>query len=317
MKIFVTGGTGFIGQAMIKRLLKDGWQVTALARSKKKKTKTIGSKKIKWVFGDIRDNCWHQYVVGCKAFIYLVGVHGHKKMPYQERITVELGGTQSAVIAAKQVDVSHFVYIGTAYDQMKTEYARAKNLARQWLEKQIKQGFPATIVCPVTVYGPGDKANLHRLFRAVKLGKFVFIGDGKNSWQLIYIDDLINGLMLILRNQKKVLKKTLVLTGSQSVTLKKLISLIAKKEGVSVPKIHLPKMPMLLLGRLFSSIAKLRIKGPFTWDTVVTITKTQKHFNSKILKNLGFKARIKLSEGIAKTIAWYQKKGYCDCSVED
>lgn len=307
MRVFVTGGTGFIGQAVIKRLLKNDWQVVALARSKKK-AKTTGLKGLRWVFGDIRDDSWYQYVVGCEVFIHLVGVHGYKRMSYQERVAIELGGTQNAVTVAKQAGVVQFVHVGTAYDEMKTEYAKAKKLTKQWVKKQTSQGFPATIVCPATVYGPGDLVNFCRLFEAIKTNRFVFVGKGENTWRLIYIDDLVDFLIQILKNRKKSLGVVFILTGKRPIALKNLVKMIAKETGVPEPRIHLPQWLMFLAGGIFSFMAKVGLPGPFTLDTVRTMVSEQKGHSSKALKILGFKAKTDLALGIKQTARWYQKR---------
>lgn len=308
MKVFVTGGTGFIGQALIKRLIDDGWQVTALARSREK-AKKAGFDKVKWYFGDICDTEWHQSVLGADVFVHLVGVHGYLRLPYKERLSVELEGTKSAVSAAKKAKISHFIHLGTAYTDLETEYARAKKIAQRWLEREMKKGFPATIVCPVTVYGPGDLANLHRLFIAVAKSRFFFIGRSQNAWQLVYIDDLIEFLMRILKKRKEALGKVFVLT-NKPVSLKDFVKTIAQEVSVPEPKIHLPERPMLMVGKVFSFLSRAGLPVPFTLDTVRVMTRGQNYRSSKVKKTLGFRPRTDLRTGIRRTVKWYQENNY-------
>lgn len=309
MRAFITGGTGFIGQALIKRLIADGWQVVALARSEKK-AKKMNLSKIEWCFGDIRERDWHQSVLGTDVFIHLVGVHGFLRMPYKERLAVELEGTKSAVAAAKQTGVVHFIHLSTAYTDIGTDYSRAKKITQQWLEKAMRKGFPATVVCPVTVYGPGDLANLHRLFISVAKGRFFFIGSGENTWQLIFIDDLLGGIAKILTKKRKAVGKVFILAGPKLVSLKDLVKTIAQETSVSEPRIHLPQKPMLVMGRAFSFVSKVGLPVPFTADTIRILAAEQSYCPREAGKILGFKPKTDLAIGIKKTVKWYREYSY-------
>lgn len=307
MKAFVTGGTGFIGQALIKRLMADDWQVVALARSEKK-AKKMNLSKVGWCFGDIRERDWHQSVLGADVFIHLVGVHGFLRLSFEERLSIELGGTKSAIAAAKQMGVVHFVHLSTAYTDIGTDYSRAKKTTQQWLEREMRKGFPATVVCPVTVYGPGDLANLHRLFISVAKGRFFFIGSGENIWQLIFIDDLLDGIAKILTKKKKAVGKVFILAGPKPVSLKDFVKTIAQEASVSEPKIHLPQKPMLVMGRAFSFVSKVGLPVPFTADTIRIMAAEQSYCPREAEKILGFKPKTHLATGIKKTAKWYREQ---------
>lgn len=307
-KAFVTGGTGFIGQALIRRLMNKGWQVTALAQAKEKTTKD-GLKKVDWCFGDIRSSGWHPYVKKASVFIHLVGIHGYHPISFKERLSVELEGTKNAILASQKAKVPHFIYVNSAFADANTDYGRTKKKAKDWVEAKIKKGLPATVVCPPTVYGPGDLVNFHRLFFAVARGRFFFVGSGKNTWQLIYIDDFINFLLRIMKRKKQFLGEILVLPG-ESVSLQKLVAIIAQETAVNPPKIHLPPIPMLIVGYFFSFFSHLGLPVPFTKDTILMLTGSQNCQVNKLKGTLSLQTQTNLPTGIKKTVKWYQKKHY-------
>lgn len=88
--------------------------------------------------------------------IHAAGAHGYLRMPWKERVAIELTGTKNVIKAVERYRVSYIIYISTTYAALATEYGRAKRLALAWLKKRMDQTLPATVICPVTVYGPGD-----------------------------------------------------------------------------------------------------------------------------------------------------------------
>ncbi len=299
-KAFVTGASGFIGQALIKKLIMEGWSVVGLAKDKRK-TKNLDIKGVRWIYGDIRDIKWHRFVKGCKVFVHLAGIHGYIKIPFAERLSVELKGTENAIKACKNAKVRHFVYVSTAYTHISTDYSKAKNIAKNFVKKEIERGFEATIVCPVVVYGPGNDTNFSRLYEVIKRNRFFFIGEGKNRWNLIYIDDLMNALILIIRNRKLSLGKIFIVS-DKPVSVRKLVGIISKEMGVETSNLHLPLTPMMIIGFVFGIFSKLGISVPFTKDTIYNLASSQSYQTSNLLYKLGFKQQIDIGEGIAKTL---------------
>lgn len=307
-KIFVTGGTGFIGQVLIQRLLLEGWKVVALARNTEK-TKEVKHEGLEWVIGDIRESSWHQYLAGCDTVVHLAGNLGSLKLSWSERLSIQLDGTENVISAAKKVKIGHFVHISTAYTEFGTEYARAKKMGQKLVEQEIKKSFPATIICPVTVYGPGDLNNLYRIFQAISRQRFIFIGNGNNPVNFIFIDDLINGLIRVINNKKRVIGQILILGDEDFYSWKEFGFLIAKKEGVKGPSIYLPKALMVFFGHIFSLLSQLGIPTPFTLDTIRSLTFNKTFDIQTSQKLLNFKPKISLEEGVEKTVNWYQQKG--------
>lgn len=304
-KVFITGATGFIGRALVTRLLANGWQVVGLARDPAKTWKQQG---LTWVFGDIRDTSWHPAVKGCRVLIHAAGVHGYVHIPWKERVVIELTGTKNIISAAERYRVSYIIYISTQYTKLGTEYGRAKRLALQWIQGRIGHGLPATVVCPVTVYGPADLGNSFRLFRSVAKQRFVLIGEGRAPAWFLYIDDFVHGVIRVLNQRKRCLGKILTFSPKTAVPLRDMVGLIAQAEGVAAPAVSLPKPLMDRAGAVFSVLSRLGFPVPFTRDTVTMLTADLAIDGSETDRLLGKVATMDLAHGIAQTVAWYRKK---------
>lgn len=303
---FVTGGTGFIGRALIKRLVENRWRVVALARNK---TKTLGVDGVRWVYGDIRSRKWTKEAQGADLFVHCAGAHGHVRLTWKERLSLELEGTKNVVRACKEVKVHHLVYLGTAYTGLGTEYARAKTLDQEYLMKETSKGLPATLVCPVVVYGPGDLSNFHRFFSAIAKRRYLHVGDGKNKIYTIYIDDLIDGIMYVVNNSHKSIGKKIVMGEKQPTTWNNLVKIVSEQLGIQTHVIYLPTPPMAFLGRLFSFLDDFKLPVPFNLDTVKSLTVSPRIDNLWMEDVLGVRPKVALGRGIKETIKWYRQIG--------
>jgi len=297
-RIFITGASGFIGQALVKKLREKNKKLIGLSRNKARSRKL---EKIEWVFADIRDNCWHDKIKGCDVVIHLAGVLGYKQIPFKERLSIELDGTRNLVKAVEKWKVNYLVYISTAYSDLGTDYAKAKNICKRYVLDEIKKCLPATVVSPVIVYGPGNDANFSRIIKAVKDSRFVFVGNGRNKWSLIYIDDLVNALVLIINNKKIFLGKEVVISG-YNISLRKLVDTISASAQVDKPKIYLPKIPMMFLGRMLYLLSKTGISVPFNYDAILNLVSSRNYKTDRELTKLGFKPKTDFNKGIDMTL---------------
>jgi nucleoside-diphosphate-sugar epimerase len=111
-KIFVTGGTGYVGSSLIPKLMAHGFDVTALAR-KGSESKLPSDCNI--VLGNALDrNTFKDFIPGNETFIHLVGVRNPSPKKYEEFKSIDLVSIQEAVEAAKNAGVKHFIYLSVA-----------------------------------------------------------------------------------------------------------------------------------------------------------------------------------------------------------
>ncbi len=152
-RVFVTGGTGYVGRPLITRLLQRGHQVRAVVRPASEKKLPAGCQAI---LGDALDGkSYASQIAPADTFVQLVGVPHPSPSKAAEFRSVDLASGRSAVDAAREAGVLHFVYVSVAHP---APVMKAYIEVRSQVEELIRQsGMNATIVRPWYVLGPGHR----------------------------------------------------------------------------------------------------------------------------------------------------------------
>jgi len=152
-RVFVTGGTGYVGHPVITQLLERGHEIQALVRPGSERKLPTGCQAI---LGDaLDDKSYASKINPADTFIQLVGVSHPSPSKVAEFRSVDLASGRSAIEAAKDAGVQHFVYVSVAHPApvMKTYIE-----VRSQCEALIRQsGMNATILRPWYVLGPGHR----------------------------------------------------------------------------------------------------------------------------------------------------------------
>ena len=153
MRVFVTGGTGFLGRGLIPRLLASGHDVTALARPGSAGRLPAGCRP---VIGDVlAANTYEAAVRGTECFVHLTGVAHPNPAKARQFVEIDLASARVAIEVAVKAAVKHFVYLSVAQP---APVMRAYVEARRQGEDMLRaSGLAATIVRPWYVLGPGRR----------------------------------------------------------------------------------------------------------------------------------------------------------------
>ena len=186
--VAVTGATGFIGRALIARLVMSGWKVYALARCVPLQEKNPF---VEWISGNLgcRD-ALQNLVAGAEAVIHCAGAIRGKS--WSEFYQTNVIGTKNILQAASNaVSCSRFLHISSlaAREPILSWYARSKFEAEEQIPRFSGQ-LESVIYRPAAVYGPGDKAMLP-FFQSMRYGVLPVPGDPGNRFGLIHVDDLV------------------------------------------------------------------------------------------------------------------------------
>ena len=187
MRIAVTGGTGFVGKALIERALEKGLEVKALTRRTSE-----AQPGLEWIRGDLDDkSALARLVTDCELAIHVAGVVNTHEAGGFERGNVT--GTLNMIEATKAAGVARFVFVSSlaARKPGLSEYGASKARA----EKLVKaSGLDWTTVRPPAVYGPGDR-EMFELFRAARWGVVPVPRAGRVS--LLHVHDLAELLLAL------------------------------------------------------------------------------------------------------------------------
>jgi nucleoside-diphosphate-sugar epimerase len=128
-------------------------------------------------------------------------------------------------------------------------YQRTKAAAEAWVLQEARAGgLVAVAVRPADVYGPGDN-RLLKLFQMIQKGSFFYLGSGTGRRHMIYIDDLLDG-MIAAQERPEALGATFHLAGPAPIPLRALVELIAAELHVPAPRRSFPYRPVWLMSWL-------------------------------------------------------------------
>ena len=185
MTIAVTGGTGFVGQAVIERACRQGLSLQALARREQSPCEGV-----EWVHGDLADRtALARLVEGAEAVLHIAGV-----VNTPDPTGFHLGnvtGTEALVEAAEAAGVARFVFVSSlaAREPGLSAYGKSKRHAEEVVQTS---GLDWTIVRPPAIYGPRDR-EIFEMFRAARWGVVPLPPKGRAS--IIHVEDLARLLL--------------------------------------------------------------------------------------------------------------------------
>lgn len=244
MKVFLTGGTGFVGKNILRQLLLEGHSVRALVREPDQATALV-REGVELVAGDVATGTKLELGMhDCDAVIHLVGIIVEKGKNTFEQ--VHHIGTRHVVEAAKRKGIQRFVH-------MSALGARADGPAQyqvtKWRgeEEVRKSGIPYCILRPSLIFGPGDGfvTQMMQTMRTAPIFRPV-PGDGTPKFRPVFIDDVATCFVKALTADAAT-NQTIELGGADQLTLNQVLQEIARCADVHKPAVHIP-MPLMMAG---------------------------------------------------------------------
>lgn len=324
-KVLVTGGTGFTGSHLCRRLVQEGHDVRVLVREQSDRT-VVSDLPIDWVLGDLCDrDSLARATKGVDMVYHIAALFRPENVTQQQMWAVNVEGTKNLLEAAEKAQVGRFVHCSTVgvhgdiqnppaneetpyapgdyYQESKTE---GEKVALQYAQKGR---LPIVVFRPGGIYGPGDRRFL-KLFKGIKTGRFVMFGSGEILYQLIYIDDLIAGILRC-GTEPMAVGNTYILTGASPVTLNQLVETIASILQVNPPRWRLPVMPLYWAGFACEVLCKpLGINPPLYRRRVDFFRKTRSFDISKAKRELNFSPQVDLKTGLELAANWYRNQNF-------
>ena len=315
MKVLVTGATGFVGTALVSRLVDSGrFGVRAAVRRESGELLAVVEQV---VAGNLTPNTdWQQALVGVDAVVHLAArVHVMNDTaadPLSAFRQVNVAGTERLARMAATKGVKRFVYIssvkvnGESCEKPFTEqsipapedpYGVSKWETEQILHRVAEEtGLEVVILRPPLVYGPGVKANFLSLFKIVDRGIPLPLAGINNQRSLIYLENLVDAIIKCIEHPNAA-NQTFLLSDGQDVSTPELIRMIASAMGKKPRLAPCPPVVLKFLGKLTGkSLEVKRLIGSLQID------------NSKIKKVLNWQRPFTMEEGIAETVKWYLKR---------
>jgi nucleoside-diphosphate-sugar epimerase len=323
MKTLVTGATGFTGKALCQKLVQKGEQVVAFVRptSKVAELKASG---IECRQVDIKNPAQVQDNFTDITLVYhIAAAYRTEHADRDEFHLVNVEATRNLLTAAKLHNVQRFVHCSTVGVQGNIDeppasedyrfspgdhYQQSKMEGEFLARRYFQEGLPGTVVRPTAIYGPGDTRFL-KLFRAIKKGYFVMIGNGATLYHLNYIDDLVDGIILA-GSMPTASGEVFTLGGEHYTSIKQLVKLISEILGKPPPRLRVPFFPVYVAAVACDRLCRpLGIHPPIYPRRVEFFHKHRAFTIAKARDLLGYQPRVGLREGLGQTAAWYHAQG--------
>jgi uncharacterized protein YbjT (DUF2867 family) len=293
--ILITGGTGFIGSNLVRRLRNNDIAVRVLVRNPSK-VQALKDIAVNIVEGDVSNKAsLDKAAYGCERIIHLVGIIQQTQSSTFQ--TIHVDGTRNVLNAAKKAGVRHILYqsaLGTR-PGAKSMYHKTKWEAEELVRAST---VPYTILRPSLIYGPGDQFTM-RLLEVVKHSPVLpVIGRGRSRIQPLYIDDAVSCIMKAITSDA-FLNEMFEIGGPDQLTYEEVIEAIADALGAYRPTMHIPLFLVRNAARLLETVLPV---PPVTADQIVMLQEDNICSMRDIHDAFGIEP-IKFREGLKKFIA--------------
>lgn len=312
--IGVIGGSGFIGQVLIEKLVEAGHTVRNLDSA----APPEGMRLAEYVPADLRDpDSLRRGLRGCTSIINLAAVHRDDVRPLSLYHDVNVTGSENLCYVAAELDIKRIIFTSSvavygmqegvpdestpprpfnAYGETKW---RGEDKYRQWANAKRD----LTIVRPTVVFGPGNRGNVYNLIAQIARGRFVMIGKGDNCKSMAYVGNVAGFLAHLLNMPFTPGVRVYNYVDKPDLDMNTLVDTVRKALGKTgaAPR-HLPYALGMTAGYCFDVLA--RILGRTFPISAVRIKKfcANTVFASTKRDETGYVAPTRLQDALDKTI---------------
>jgi nucleoside-diphosphate-sugar epimerase len=337
LKVFVTGGTGFIGTRLVEILLDRGHAVRVLSRrgTPERRPGIDGpgggpwqDERVELVRGDVGDrDALLRGMEGCGQVYHLAAYAKNWARRPETFFDVNVRGMHNVFDAAAELGIRRVVWTSTvvtlgprpagvmanedmprATEHCFTEYEQSKTVAEREALRRAREGFPVVIVNPTRVYGPGHLSEgnaLSKLIDAYDRGRMpVLLNRGVNVANYVLVDDVAEGHVLAMQ-QGRVGQRYVL--GGENASLRELFRIVDRVSGKRHRQIPIYKVIPLLYAKFQQKRAEwFGVYPQITPGWVRTFTADWAYSSQKAERELGYRP-TPLAEGIRITCEWLRR----------
>lgn len=323
----VTGGTGFVGAAVIRRLAAAGHHVRALARPSSDR-RLLADLPVAITDGDLTDAAsLGRLLKGCGQLFHVAAFYSLWARDRRVFYDINVEGTRRILRAAADAGVSRVVYTSTVgalgippgggagteetpvgLTDMVGDYKRSKFLAEEVAREFARQGLPLVIVNPSTPVGPGDikpTPTGQMIVDFLRGRMWAYLPTGLN---LVDVNDVAAGHLLA-AERGRVGERYIL--GGRNLTLREIFELLGRITGIRPPRLKVSAGLILPLARLSEWIADHLTGRPpmIPVDAVRMAQKTMFFDCRKAIRELGL-PQSPVEDALAQAVRWFQENGY-------
>jgi nucleoside-diphosphate-sugar epimerase len=319
MKAFITGGTGFVGRPLLRKLLKRGYGVTALVRSEQGAA-DLSALGAHTITGNILDvDSMREGMRGSDVVFHLAGWYKIGSPDWMAAESLNVGGTRKVLRLARELGIPKIIYTSThtvlgdtrgeLVDEtffqagpFANEYDRTKWLAHYKVAvPMIEKGTPIIIVMPGTGFGPGDPSLIGDLMRMYHWGRLPVVMAPDFTTSYVHVEDIAEGH--ILAAEKGVIGESYILTGP-SVPLGELVDFWSQLTGKPAPLMGVPSAYLTPFSPLMGWLNKtFKLPPLFSRDALELLGVSYTASPEKARLQLDWRPRT-MHEGMSETFEY-------------
>jgi len=331
-RVLITGASGFLGHHLARRLLREGYLVRALVR-KLSPIEKLGDLDLEIFFGDVRDeDSLRAAIQGVEMIVHAAADTSGGRL--EDALETTVNGSRNVLCLAQQEGVRKLVYISSlsVYDYSRLPaghlireedaleanpkkrgvYTCSKLEAEKMVQRFIRENnLPVVILRPGTIYGPGGAVLTPMIGYVLSKNFILAIGRKGFKLPLVYIDNLLDAIVLSLENDKAA-GKIYNIVDDEPVSKHVYIQRYLCKRGKGGHVVYLPYALVYSLTFGLELLSKIMHKEPFlTRYRLAASCKSFLFDTSKAKQDLGWSSRIPAREGLENTLTWSKNVWAC------
>ncbi len=327
-RALVTGGGGFLGKAIVERLLQRGLRVRSFARGEYPELRALGVEVVRGDLGD--DEAVDRACAECDLVFHVAAKAGLEVQPADfERINVL--GTKNVIVACRKHAIARLIFTSSpsvvfaGVDQSGVDesapyptrflahYPRTKALAEQLVLSANEAALATVALRPHLIWGPGDNHLMPRIVQRARAGQLRLIGDGSNRIDTVYLDDAADAHLLAaerLSPGAPIAGKPYFITAGEPRPIREIIDGILAAHGLPPVTRSVPPTIAVLVGGLLEVLHRalnLRHEPRMTRFLARELA-TEHWFDiSAARRDLGYQPKVGIDEGLRRVAASFRQ----------
>ena len=329
MRAIVSGGAGFLGRHLVERLMKDGHDVRILDLPSAHALDDLHKSGVEVIRGDMRDAELVDKACKDMDVVFHVAALASPWGPRELFWSINVTGTDNFINACRKAGVRRLVHVSSpsaVFDgsdhvladeslpyptRFYNYYCETKAVSEQHALAANGPELETVVIRPHVIWGPRDQHLLPRIISRAKAGRLFEVGDGKNRISTLYVENAVDALLLAYASQNAT-GKAYFITNDQPVLLWDFLKRILDGLGLPGPRGRLPYPVAYSIAASYEAVWKIfRLQGEplITRYTVAELAKNHSYSIERAKKDLGYKPRISVEEGLSKVFTWVKEHG--------
>jgi len=323
MRILVTGGGGFLGQALCRRLAARGYTVSSFSRRYYQELETL---RVTQIQGDLAEaGAIMNATRGIDAVFHnaaKAGAWGSYSSYYRANVT----GTENVIAACHAHGITRMVYTSTPSvthrathpveggtadhvpygERLKAPYAQTKRIAEEMVLAANSTPLSTIALRPRLIWGPGDKQLLPKLVERAKSGRLRLVGGGHNLIDTTYIDNAVDAHLAAfdhLKPEAACAGRAYFISNGEPRPLREIINALLKAAGAPPVHASIPFPLAYLIGAVCEGawpLLKLKGEPPLTRFLAEQLHTTHWYSMEPARQDFGYEPKISIEEGLRR-----------------